>query len=398
MLSATIVGRVTDGGPAYRISGLRHGCACPGPAAESASAVASPPVAKVRATESEEKADSFADAVSLESVQKESSLAGKPLNRSHVAHPATPAQQALESGGQPSGFQETLGLEELPHKRQPGPTSPMTTAGSNASDASTESASFLGGRSQCRTNRASTDFIDEGVDNGVVEDPSHRASIDFSGLASGSAVSHVIGHMTSKPGRGSNLPTLPEPSDVKFHDLTGSPIGDTVTSSEPVRLAIGPGSAPFTAERTRSEAAFLEAMPLELPQKKKPVPRKPANSQQTISDAANAHEALPLEKSRPQSRPSVAAQPQAQAATGAQSPSWEQAVPLEMTRRRHSPMKASFCSSSFAGLLEVSSQLPGMHITFCKHAPAQFTDTNSWRGFNCFVLCSHFPGASSVSR
>ena len=281
-------------------------------------------------------------------MQKESSLAGKPLDKSHVAHPAIPAHQIMESAGEPSALQEALGLEELPHKRQPAPVSPMTTAGSTTSDASTESAGFLGGRSRRRTNRGSTEFIDEGVNNGVVADPSHRVSIDFSGPVPGSAVSHFIGHMMSKPGRGSTLPTLPKPSDARSRDLTGSPNGDTVLSSEPVRLASGPGSAPVPAERTRSEAAFLEAMPLELPHKKKPAPRKPATSQRTPSDAANAHEALPLEKSRPQSRPSVAAQPQAPAATGPQSPSWEQAVPLEMTRRRPSPMKARLCSSSSA--------------------------------------------------
>ena len=334
-----------------------HWCTCPGRAAESTSAVASPPVAEVRAPEAQEEADSFADAMSLECVQKESSLAGKPLDRSHVAHPASPAFWVTESGGEPSAFEEALGLEELSHRRQPGPVSPMATAGSNVSDAmssaSAESAGFLGGRRHRRSNRGSTEFIDEGVNNGVVADPSHRASVDFSGRAPGSAVEHVIGHMMAKPGRGPELPILPEPSDENSHDLTGSPIGDTVTSSEPVRSAGGPGSAPVTAERTRSEAAFLEAMPLMLPQKKKPASRKPTNSQRPIPEADSAHEALPLENSRPQSRPSAAAQPQAQAASGPQSPSWEQAVPLEMTRRRPSPMKARPLPPQLCMALEV---------------------------------------------
>ncbi len=117
-------------------------------------------------------------------------------------------------------------------------------------------------------------------------DPSHRASIDFPGAAPGSAVEHIIGDLLPKPAGGPKLPVLPKPSDMSSRDLTGSPKGDTVTSSEPVRLA-GPGSAPVTAERTRSEAAFLEAMPLMLPQKKKPASRKPMNSQRSPSDAAN---------------------------------------------------------------------------------------------------------------
>ncbi len=101
---------------------------CSGAAAESSSAVASPPVAEVRAPEPEEGAEPFADALSLECVQKESSLAGKPLDKTHVTHPpVTPAHQALEGVGDPSAFKEALGLEELPHRRQPGSTSPMTT-------------------------------------------------------------------------------------------------------------------------------------------------------------------------------------------------------------------------------------------------------------------------------
>ena len=301
--------------------------------------MASPPVAEVRAPEPEEDANSFADALSLECVQKESSLAGKPLDKTHVAHhPVTLAHEVVKGGGDPSAFKEALGLEELLHRRQPEHVSPMTTAGSNTSDASTDSAGFLGGRRRRRSSFGSTEFIDEGVNDELVADPSHRASIDFSGAAPGSAVEQLIGHLLPKPVGAPKLPTVPEPSDMCSHDLTGSPKGDTVTLSEPVRLA-GPGSAPVTAERTRSEAAFLEAMPLMLPQKKKPAPRKPMNSQRSPSDAANAQEALPLEKSRPQSRPSAAAQPQAQASSGPQSPSWEQAVPLEMTRRRPTPVK-----------------------------------------------------------
>ena len=348
---------------------LTRWCTRPGPAAESTSAVASPPVAEVRAPEAVEEADSFADAMSLESVQKESSLAGKPLERSHVARFASPAYLVMESVGGASAFEEALGLEELPHRRQPGPVSPMTTAGSNVSDAmssaSVDSAGFLGGRSRRRSNRGSTEFLDEGVSNGVVADPSHRASIDVSGPAPGSAVESVIGHMLSKPGRVHELPTLPKPSEERFHDLTGSPVGDTVTSSEPVRLAGGSGSAPVTAERTRSEAAFLEAMPLELPQKKKPASRKPTSSQRTIPEADSVHEALPLENSRPQTRPSAAAQPQAQAASGPQSPSWEQAVPLEMTRRRPSPMKARPLSYTSAWHWKCPLHLPGAQTTCC---------------------------------
>ena len=299
--------------------------------------MASPPVAEVRAPEPEEGAQPFADALSLECVQKESSLAGKPLDKTHVTHPpVTPAHQALEGVGDPSAFKEALGLEELPHRRQPGSTSPMTTADSNASDASAHSAGFLGGRSRRRSTSGSTELINEGNHDGLVADP----SIDFPGAAPSSAVEHIIGDLLPKPAGGPKLPVLPKPSDMSSRDLTGSPKGDTVTSSEPVRLT-GPGSAPVTAERTRSEAAFLEAMPLMLPQKKKPASRKPMNSQRSPSDAANPQEALPLEKSRPQSRPSAAAQPQAQASSGPQSPSWEQAVPLEMTRRRPSPMKVT---------------------------------------------------------
>ena len=300
--------------------------------------MASPPVAEVRAPEPEEGANSFADALSLECVQKESSLAGKPLDKAHVTHhPVTLAHQVMQSGGDPSAFNEALGLEELLHRRQPEHVSLMTTAGSNASDASTDSAGFLGGRSR-RSTGGSTEFIDEGINNGMVADPAHRASIDFLGAAPGSAVERLIGQLMPKPVGAPKLPAVPEPSEMCSRDLTGSPKGDTVMSSEPVRLA-GPGSAPVTAERTRSEAAFLEAMPLMLPQKKKPAPRKPMNSQRSPSDAANAQEALPLEKSRPQSKPSAAAQPQAQASSGPQSPSWEQAVPLEMTRRRPTPVK-----------------------------------------------------------
>lgn len=123
---------------------------CSGNAAESASAVASPPVAQVQAPEAAKEEDAFADAQSLECVQKESSLAGKPLQRSHVSQPVTPpASHDVEIKRGTSAFQEALALEELHHRKQPEVTSPTGSASRTASDAgstvSIESATFLGG-------------------------------------------------------------------------------------------------------------------------------------------------------------------------------------------------------------------------------------------------------------
>ena len=290
----------------------------------------------VKAPEAEED-NAFADALSLECVQKESSLAGKPLEKSHVSQCGSPPsshRQHTGARGDPStAFQESLGLEELNHSRkQPDPTSPILTASSTASDMSTDSASFLGGRNRRRANRSSTEFIDEGMEgaSGLVPDPSHRASIDFTGPVPSSAVGSAIGKMRAKPGRGPNLPILPEPVDEPLLDPAESPMAGAGGS---------PGlGRPVIAERSCSEAAFLEAMPLEMPQKQKPAAVGPAAPPRTASDMAAPDDALPLEKSRPQSRSSRAAQ--AQAAAEQQAPSWDQAVPLEMTRRKTSPKQA----------------------------------------------------------
>lgn len=112
--------------------------------------MASPPVAQVQAPEAAKEEDAFADAQSLECVQKESSLAGKPLQRSHVSQPVTPpASHDVEIKRGTSAFQEALALEELHHRKQPEVTSPTGSASRTASDAgstvSIESATFLGG-------------------------------------------------------------------------------------------------------------------------------------------------------------------------------------------------------------------------------------------------------------
>lgn len=325
-------------------SELRCGRLRAGKAAQNTSAVASPPVAEVQVplaeqADQEEARDAFADAISLDCVQKESSLAGKPLERSHMVKPATLPHSDVES--QPPAFQEAVGLEELRHRKQPEATSPMLTASSTASDASADSTGFLGGRCRRRSHRGSAEFISEGISesSSLVPDPSHRASIDFSGLLPSGALAGAVGEMLAKPGRGPNLPVLPEPVDEPPLDLTGLPMGGPADPSPAAaRVSAGPGNPPVTAERTRSEVAFLEAMPLELPKKKQPPPARAAAPHRSPSNKAASNEALPLEKTRMQNR-SLGSQ--LSGSPGQEAPSWEHAVPLEMTRRRASPKQAS---------------------------------------------------------
>ena len=269
--------------------------------------------------------------MSLELVQKESSLAGKPLK----------GTSALNDVGSPRGFEDALGLEELTHRKQPA-ASAGSTAGEAGSAVSAEPASFLSGSSQHRSTHCSTDMIPEGVEgsNNPGADPSHATHLAASGAAPSGAM--------ARPGTGSNLPSLPEPADRGVPDRTGLPIGSAVAASEAARASAPSHSnpvAPVLAERTRSEAAFMEAMPLELPKKKQPPAAKSAVSARTSSDISQPDEALPLEKMRPHSRPSASRRQHsvssASSSSSQQGASWEQAVPLEMTRRRGPSAQAS---------------------------------------------------------
>ena len=306
------------------------------------SAAVSPPVAEVKAPQAagEGLGEAFADAMSLELVQKESSLAGKPLK----------GTSPLNDVGSPRGFKDALGLEELPHRKQP--LSPgMASAGSAASEAapavSAMSASSQSGKSRC----CSTDLTAEGVEgsNNLGAKSSHRTHLDVSGPVASGAVAEATGKPLAKPGAGSNLLILPEPTDQEVLDRTGLPIGSTADVSEVARVSATSHStpvAPIVAERTRSEAAFLEAMPLELPAKKKqPLAAKPVVTARTSSDITQPDEALPLEKTRTHSQsPSARRQQSVSSASSTSSqpgPSWEQAVPLEMTRRRGPSVQAS---------------------------------------------------------
>ena len=311
---------------------LTHGCLTVGDAAEGMSAVASPPVAEVEAPKIATKGsgEAFAEAMSLELVQKESSLAGKPLR----------GTSALNDVGSPRGFEDALGLEELPHRKQP-----TASAGSTPSEAgpavSAEPASFLSGSSQ-RSMHCSTGVIPEGVEgsSNPGADPSPATHLEASEAVPSGAM--------ATPGAGSNLPNLPEPAERAMPDRTGLPIGSAAAASEAARASAPSHSnpvAPVLAERTRSEAAFMEAMPLELPKKKQPPAAKPAVSARTASDISQPDEALPLEKMRPHSRPSASRRQHslssASSSSSQQGASWEQAVPLEMTRRRGPSAQAS---------------------------------------------------------
>lgn len=312
---------------------LTHGCPTVGDAAEGMSAVASPPVAEVEAPKIATKGsgEAFAEAVSLELVQKESSLAGKPLK----------GTSALNDVGSPRAFEDALGLEELPHRKQPTASAGSTASGAGSA-VSAEPASFLSDSSQRRSMHCSTDIIPEGMEgsSNPGADPSHATHLEASGAVPSGAM--------AKPGAGSKLPSLPEPADRGMPNRTGLPIGSAAAASEAARASAPSHSnpvAPALAERTRSEAAFMEAMPLELPQKKQPPAAKPAVSARTSSDISQPDEALPLEKMRPHSRPSASRRQHsvssASSSSSQQGASWEQAVPLEMTRRRGPSAQAS---------------------------------------------------------
>lgn len=158
--------------------------------------------------------------------------------------------------------------------------------------------------------------------SGTVPDPSHRISLDMSGVPEGSALAAIL--------------------ESSGASATASPFA---AAQQPA----------VTAERTGSEAAFLEAMPLEMPMRKKktqpavaqpileqqpPPPARPAVVAERTRSEIAFDEALPLERPGRRTRPAssaAAATPAAsktsphQDSTGA---TWDNAVPLELTRKR----------------------------------------------------------------
>ncbi len=143
------------------------------------------------------------------------------------------------------------------------------------------------------------------------------------------------------------LGTVPDPSHRVSLDMMGAPEGSAIASmfaksGAASAFAAGPVTQLGTADRTRSEAAFMEAEPLQMTVKKRqprrpsvqPVPEAPrvtVTAERTRSEIA-FDEALPLERPRARSKQPAAAAASAPAATAPAT--WDNAVPLELTRKR----------------------------------------------------------------
>ena len=231
-----------------------------------------------------------------------------------------PAEEAKpQSTG--SGFEEALSLETL----QQNPAGQAEEADMDAPEPrpsieATRVASTR--RSSFQMDKADS-FEEDTL--GTVDEPSHRVSVDMTGAPQGSALAALI----------------------------ASSLGTSAAAA--AAPAAAPAHPPVTAERTGSEAAFMEAMPLELPSKKKKAPQTPApqpdpqpsrpavTAERTRSEVA-FDEALPLERPRSRSKkpaPAAAAPAPADAPPSRASPrqdspgaTWDNAVPLELTRKR----------------------------------------------------------------
>ncbi len=217
-----------------------------------------------------------------------------------------------------SGFEEALSLETL--KQDPAGQTAETALDAAEARQPIE-AKRAGSTRRLSFQMEKADSFEEDT-LGTVEDPSHRVSVDMTGAPEGSALAALIASSSA--------------------------------ASAFAAAAVAPARPPVLAERTGSEAAFMEAMPLELPSKKKkapqaptpepdPQPSRPAVTAERTRSEVAFDEALPLERPRSRSKkpaPAVAPPPTdvpARLASPRQdlpAATWDNAVPLELTRKR----------------------------------------------------------------
>lgn len=297
-----------------------------------ASAVESPPVAEVSASHAEppETAQSaFQDALPLGETR------GPPSKPSHISAFHAAAQHADDQRRSSADEARAAPLQPAEGPRRSSADEFRGAFGLSDSRATRRATfPFAAIPGAIPEQRYESPFYKEAmkeINEGIVKEPSHRVSLDLTGpAAEGTRLGALLAAEEAKE------PAQPQPAVVRPQEAQLS--------------------SQVTAERTSSEAAFLEAMPLELPVKKKkqqpradPVPQPPPPPpppagvpvERTRSEIAY-EDAMPLERSKPRSRqqqqPPPPAQQDANAAAGPSSPegaaTWENAVPLERTRRK----------------------------------------------------------------
>jgi hypothetical protein len=186
---------------------------------------------------------------------------------------------------------------------------------------------------------------------GTVPDPSHRVSLDMMGAPEGSVLAAMVASSAAAKAAAADsaqqqLGTADRTrSEAAF--MEAEPLQMTVKKRQPRRPSVQPvPEAPrvtVTAERTRSEIAFDEALPLERPQGRSKQPPPTAvppskTSPKQDSPGATWDNAVPLELTRKRAGPAAAAAaPPAAAAAAEEKPgAWEEAIPLEGSSRKSS--------------------------------------------------------------